>query len=453
MHLDKDRKSRGIGRGWTRGYIILALSGITVLGTAVYGLAAGTNPASVLVRSPARTAAQAPSPVTGQIAKSEMERLQGLGYQATDIMTAWQLAQRSGAQVDALLAKHKAGADWKAIALAQAPSHPADANPPQPASPADPGPTGLSPQQVQTYAKQGYDVKDVMQASALAREFSTTTDAVLSTYKASGSWDATVKQLSQAGGSCVNGDCKVLLGDDGKGTRTVGGLSRSDIVALQDQGYTLDDIMLADAIAAANGLKPQDVLALKGTGGDWNTALGRLRAAHNGLAGSTHTPAGDPGKPPTSVPGTDLSADDISRYLAAGYTHADIDSAWHLAQLYGTTVQAILDQYAAANKSWAQTGANLSLAAKQSGKSPAAPAAQPGGTLKTDDVAQQTGLSRSDVDTYVAQGHSLPDIRQAAIIARVSGAAMAQVLAAKTPDRDWLDVARSFKADPQKGGN
>ena len=64
-------------------------------------------------------------------------------------------------------------------------------------------------------------------------------------------------------------------------------------------------------------------------------------------------------------------------------------------------------------------------------------------------IADQFGVKQADVIKYFDQGTDFRDLGQASFLAKASGKSLSQVMAAKTTDNTWRDVATSLGVTPE----
>ncbi|MDP3487721.1 MAG: hypothetical protein Q8S19_07295 [Bacillota bacterium] len=196
-----------------------------------------------------------------EIERAELERLEKQGHSLEDIYTALDLQAKTGLPLAKWLAERKAGKTWpqaieklaKGIQLKKrALSHDG---------------REMTEKEIYALLKEGYPSEDVMTAVGLVYDYGSNPKTLLDRRLAGESWESVSRDLdtnwreSQA----KKGD-GFLLGEDGKAETTATGLHKKEISILLEQGYTVGDILRADAVADALGVDFRAVAAQKPIG-------------------------------------------------------------------------------------------------------------------------------------------------------------------------------------------
>ncbi len=210
------------------------------------------------------------------------------------------------------------------------------------------------------------------------------------------------------------------------GNRTRSGLTAQDVDNLLNGGYTMADIMLADALAARHGVGVTDLLGRVGSGQTLDEVVSDLVKNH---PAANVQPAGAPDGPSAKdvAARTGLTEQQVADLRGQGYSDGDLAAAKAYADRFRLPLTEVLKKKG--RGTWTELARRLSANSSPSLLS---------------DVAKASGLSKDQVKALMAIGNDLTDLRQAAELARVSGKSIAEILALRA-GRPWATVAQELK--------
>ena len=199
------------------------------------------------------------SQAPGQVKKSlnidseELACYEKQGHTPSDVYTALSLEDQTGIPIAKWLAARKAGTTWpeaieqlaKGVKLERKPLDPAKSR-------------TLTQQEILELMYEGYSGEDIMQASSLMFNYGGDARHLLQLRKNGRPWEDLIKEHANAWQEKMSGPKDPYnfgLGKDGKATHTKTGLSKKEVAEIMDLGYPLEEILKADALAAALGLE------------------------------------------------------------------------------------------------------------------------------------------------------------------------------------------------------
>ncbi|MBS3936980.1 MAG: hypothetical protein KGZ50_00205 [Peptococcaceae bacterium] len=198
---------------------------------------------------------QAPnqSKASAQVSSEELARYEKQGHTPSDVYTALGLLEQTGIPIVKWLAARKAGKTWseaieqlaKGVKLERQPLDPEKSR-------------TLTPQEILQLMREGYAGEDIREASSILFNYGGDVRHLLQLKRSGRAWDdirrdhATAWQEKMSGSNDPYG---FGFGQDGKATHTRTGLSKQEVAEIVKLGYKLEEILKADALAAALGLE------------------------------------------------------------------------------------------------------------------------------------------------------------------------------------------------------
>jgi hypothetical protein len=202
--------------------------------------------------------------------------MENAGHPYDDILTAFILEQQTGIQMERWLDARKQGKAWPDAVESLAKGKSLEARPLSSSS------RRLSRSEMDSLIKEGYSGSDILAAGDLVYQYGSDAHAVLNRHKVGESWESIrqteIVRLRAEMEAQEKAQPNFGLGPDGKDTATASGLTKGEISALMNRGYSLEEVLRADAFAYALGLSIRDVVSSKRLDQDLMDAVREAKA-------------------------------------------------------------------------------------------------------------------------------------------------------------------------------
>jgi len=191
-----------------------------------------------------------------------LARLEKQGHLPSDVYTALSLEEQTGIPIAKWLEARKSGKTWPAAIEQLAKGVKLERKPLDPEKSRN-----LTQQEILQLMHEGYSGEDIKEASSILFNYGGDVRHLLRLKQSGRAWDdirrdhATAWQEKMSG---PNDPYGFGFGKDGKATHTRTGLSKQEVAEIIKLGYKLEEILKADALAAALGLELKPLVRAEG---------------------------------------------------------------------------------------------------------------------------------------------------------------------------------------------
>lgn len=411
----------------------------------------------------------------------QMKMFEDQGHSRSDVYTAASLEKQTGVPMERWLSLRKEGKDWPAAIAELAAGMKLER------APRMEGARNLTEEEIRALVDQGVRGDDILAVGEILSLYGGDYAHLIRRHQNGESWEA-IREEAEARRSAElakkSKDEPVwfALGADGKGTKTLSGLTKDEVRAFLVMGYALDEIMQADTFAHAWGVDLREAVSAKRNDQSLLDALREVESRRSAAKGDPATKIGD-----TCTP-LGLTEQEAEELIARGDSRAEVLDASALAYALGLDMRQVIAGRRAGEglkeavdradraRSQAERRAKIrgprpdeetlvALYAQKTGKSAAEVRAERAagkawaeieGIRSADGLPTQYDLADSwgitdhrIVEDALQRGLTMSEVHQGDVIADATGMPLDKVLAMKSPDITWDEIISELWSPPK----